>query len=69
MSYYFRLGIGHDGDVGCKDGVNIMSTEIVGGKGAVRWSSCSRRLIQKFLRYAKRKNIGIFPKFMIYNPY
>ncbi|XP_031559181.1 A disintegrin and metalloproteinase with thrombospondin motifs 18-like isoform X2 [Actinia tenebrosa] len=43
------LGVGHDGDLGCKNGVNIMTTQVTGGKGALRWSSCSRRLIQQFL--------------------
>lgn len=38
------------GDNNCKDGINIMSTYLTGGKGALKWSKCTSQLLQNFLR-------------------
>jgi len=43
-----NFGLDHDGD-GCPNFVNIMSSTLVGGPGALEWSSCSRNELQTFL--------------------
>ena len=55
------IGLGHDGDNNCSNGVNIMSTAVPGGAGALKWSSCSRDVLQGFLRFvdAMRKTLLI----------
>ena len=50
-SLSFSIGLGHDGDNNCSNGVNIMSTAVPGGAGALKWSSCSRDVLQGFLRF------------------
>ena len=45
-SFSFSIGLGHDGDNNCTNGVNIMSTVLPGGTGALKWSSCSRHVLQ-----------------------
>ena len=45
------IGLGHDGDNNCSNGVNIMATAVPGGPGALKWSSCSRDVLQAFLRF------------------
>lgn len=44
------LGAGHDGDNSCTGGINIMAATLPGGKGALKWSSCTGNLFQRFLR-------------------
>ncbi|KAJ7365947.1 hypothetical protein OS493_002685 [Desmophyllum pertusum] len=44
-----NIGLSHDGDNSCRGGVNIMSTSVIGGQGALKWSSCSRDMLQTFL--------------------
>ena len=48
MNYFPSFGLDHDGD-GCPNFVNIMSSTLVGGPGALEWSSCSRNELQTFL--------------------
>lgn len=48
---YFSFGAGHDDDQElCKGGINIMAAVLPGGKGALKWSPCTKNLIQAFLR-------------------
>lgn len=54
-SLSFSIGLGHDGDNGCSNGANIMSTALPGGAGALKWSSCSRDVLQEFLRFVMLK--------------
>ena len=54
-SLSFSIGLGHDGDNSCPNGVNIMSTALPGGAGALKWSSCSRDVLQGFLRFVMFK--------------
>lgn len=44
-----NFGVGHDNGKPCKDGVNIMSTVLPDGKGALKWSSCSKDVLQTVL--------------------
>ncbi|XP_020624820.1 A disintegrin and metalloproteinase with thrombospondin motifs 6-like [Orbicella faveolata] len=46
-----NFGLNHDGDNGCRGGINIMASVLIGGEGALKWSSCSRDALQKFLRF------------------
>ena len=47
----YRIGVDHDGStVDCPDSTFIMSKATPGGKYASRWSPCSRKQIQDFLR-------------------
>ncbi|CAH3174133.1 unnamed protein product [Porites evermanni] len=44
-----NLGVDHDGNADCPNYVNIMSSTLIAGPGALKWSSCSRAAIQTFL--------------------
>ena len=48
--FLFSFGVGHDNGKPCKDGINIMSTVLPDGKGALKWSSCSKDVLQTVLR-------------------
>ncbi|XP_078372204.1 A disintegrin and metalloproteinase with thrombospondin motifs 6-like isoform X1 [Oculina patagonica] len=43
-----NIGVWHDVDYNCSNGVNIMSTRVIGGEGALKWSTCSRDVLQNF---------------------
>lgn len=49
--FFCSFGLNHDGDNGCRSGINIMASVLIGGEGALKWSSCSRDALQKFLRF------------------
>ncbi|XP_033114494.1 A disintegrin and metalloproteinase with thrombospondin motifs 1-like [Anneissia japonica] len=42
------LGIDHDGNAGCSENVNIMSSGRAAGSGSFAWSTCSRTQINTF---------------------
>ncbi|XP_068692661.1 A disintegrin and metalloproteinase with thrombospondin motifs 16-like [Montipora foliosa] len=44
-----NFGVGHDNGKPCKDGINIMATVLPDGKGALKWSSCSKDVLQTVL--------------------
>lgn len=56
--FFCSLGLNHDGDNGCRDGINIMASVLIGGEEALKWSSCSRDAIQKFLRLVTAKTLN-----------
>ncbi|KAL9986875.1 hypothetical protein ACROYT_G001084 [Oculina patagonica] len=49
ISLVHVIGLGHDVEYNCSNGANIMSTYTPGGEGALKWSSCSRNVLQNFL--------------------
>jgi len=55
----FSLGAGHDGDNVCTGGINIMAVAVPGGEGALKWSSCTRNLLQTFLRSVIYREIPV----------
>ena len=63
-SFSFSIGLGHDGDNNCTNGVNIMSTVLPGGTGALKWSSCSRHVLQGFLRFVLSLKMRVFETFL-----
>ncbi|KAK2559265.1 A disintegrin and metalloproteinase with thrombospondin motifs 6 [Acropora cervicornis] len=44
-----NFGVRHDNNKPCKGSINIMAEVLPGGKGAFKWSACSKSVLQTFL--------------------